>query len=131
MSYKLNLSLNLEVISCRMYQGCHSFFQIFLQVFQISSRFLRVHIFGSIFNLKLILRLETVLNSIKTLKRYCKANLNMFFNEKKFDNDKKFINMIEFRFKPKFYNWTCENFPNSRFFFKISQFRGLSRFFFA
>ena len=32
---------------------------------------------------------ETVLNSIKTLKRYFRSTLNMFNNEKKFDDDKK------------------------------------------
>ena len=52
----------------------------FFQVFQISSRFLKVHIFGSIFRLKVSLNLKTVLNSIKPLKRYCKATLNSFFN---------------------------------------------------
>ena len=31
-----------------------------------------------------------MLNSIKTLKRYCKATLNMFFNKKIFDDDKSF-----------------------------------------
>ena len=32
-----------------------------------------------------------MLNSIKTLKKYCKATLNMFLKKKKtFDDDKKF-----------------------------------------
>ena len=55
---------------------------IFSKIFRFSKfilSFLKVLIFGSIFSLKLSLRLETVLNSIKTLKRYCKATLNMFF----------------------------------------------------
>ena len=30
-----------------------------------------------------------MLNSIKTLKRYCKATLNLFFKKKKFDDEKK------------------------------------------
>ena len=30
-----------------------------------------------------------MLNSIKTLKRYCKVTLNVFFNKKFFDDDKK------------------------------------------
>ena len=37
-------------------QGCHSFFQKIFQVFQISSRILKVHIFGSVLSLKLIFR---------------------------------------------------------------------------
>ena len=37
--------------------------------FQISFRFLKVHIFESIFSLKLSFRLKTMLNSIKALKR--------------------------------------------------------------
>ena len=35
--------------------------------------------------------LETVLNSIKTLKKYCKVTLNVYFNKKKFDDDKKIL----------------------------------------
>ena len=62
-------------------EGCHSFFQKIFQVFQISFRFLKVQIFGSIFSLKLILKLKTMLNSIKTLKRYCKATLNVVKNK--------------------------------------------------
>ena len=58
---------------------------------KFSSGFLKVHIFGYIFSLKLSLRLRTVLNSIKTLKKYCKATLNVFLNIKKFKDDKKFI----------------------------------------
>ena len=32
-----------------------------------------------------------MLNSMKTLKRYCKAALNVFFKKKKIDDDKKFF----------------------------------------
>ena len=46
-------------------------------LWEISSRFLKVHIFWSIFSLKSSLRLKTVLSSMKTLKRYCKATLNV------------------------------------------------------
>ena len=36
-------------------------------------------------------------NSIKTLRRYCKVTLNVFFNKKIFDDDKKkIIYMINF-----------------------------------
>ena len=63
-------------------QGCYSFFPNFFQVFQISSRFLKVHIFGSIFSFKLISIKETVLNRIKALKRYCKVTLSVSFNKK-------------------------------------------------
>ena len=34
---------------------------------------------------------ETVLISIKLLKRYCKATLDNFSNKKKFDDDKKIL----------------------------------------
>ena len=54
----------------------------FFQVFKKSSRFLKLHISGFIFSLKLSFILETVLNSLKTFKRYCKVNLNGFFNKK-------------------------------------------------
>ena len=66
--------------------GLPSFFQVFFQVFQISSRFLKVHIFWSIFSLKLSLMLKTELYSIKTSKRSCKITLilNVFFNKKNF-----------------------------------------------
>ena len=57
-------------------------FSKFFKVFQISSTVLKVKTFGSIFSLKLSLRYETVLNSIKTLKRYCKATSNVFFIKK-------------------------------------------------
>ena len=69
----------LRLYSKTFIQGCHSVFQKFFQEFQISSRFSNVHIFDSFFTTKLRLRLKTVLNSIKTLKRYCKFTLNMFF----------------------------------------------------
>ena len=53
----------------------------------IFSRFLKVRTFGSTFNLKINLKQETVLNSIKTLKIYGKVTLNVF--KKKIDDDKK------------------------------------------
>ena len=37
-----------------------------------------------------------MLNSIKTLKRNCKATLNVFFKKKKFDDDKKFHTQDKF-----------------------------------
>ena len=52
----LGLQLNWKVAT--------HFFQISFQVLQIFSRFLKVLIFGSIFSLKLSLRLKTMLNSI-------------------------------------------------------------------
>ena len=76
------ISLNTSGIKLHNLQGCHSFFPIFFPGIQISSRFLRVHIFRFIFSLKLSLRFEIMLNSIKTLKRYCKATLNVFFYKK-------------------------------------------------
>ena len=36
------------------------------------------------------LLLKTMFNSKKTLKRYCRATLNVFANKKKFDDYKKF-----------------------------------------
>ena len=56
-------------------------------------------------------------NSIKTLKRYCKATLNMFFNEKNFDDDKNFY--LYDRFFESNQNFTTEQVKidkNSRFF---------------
>ena len=50
----------------------------------MSCRFLKVHIFGSNFSLKLSLKEETVIVSIKTLKTYCKATLNEVLNGKNF-----------------------------------------------
>ena len=34
--------------------------------------------------------LKTMLNSIKTLTRYCKTTINVFFKKNFFDDDKKF-----------------------------------------
>ena len=51
--------------------------------------FLKVQIFGSILSYKLSLMHETVLNYIKTLKRYCEVILNVFFNEKFVDDYRK------------------------------------------
>ena len=65
-------------------QGCHSLFLNFFQVFKISSRFFKVLNFGSIFGLRLNLRLKTMLNSLKTLKRNCKATLKVLFKKKNF-----------------------------------------------
>ena len=56
--------------------------------FQIISRLLNVNIFGSSFSLKLSLRTDLI--SIKTLKRYCRATLDEFFNKKQLHEDKKF-----------------------------------------
>ena len=53
------------------------FFPGFLNFFQV----LKIHIYWSIFS---SLRLKTVLNSIKSLKRYSKASFNTFFNKKYF-----------------------------------------------
>ena len=38
---------------------------------------------------------KNVLNSITTLKRYCKATKNAFFNNKKFDDDKYFLYLYD------------------------------------
>ena len=37
---------------------------------------------------------ETVLNSIKTLKRYCKVTLNVFLNKNSYDDYKKILNHL-------------------------------------
>ena len=55
----------------KIFPGLPNFFQVF-----------KVCNFWSILSLKLSLRLKTVLNSIKTLKRYCIVTLNVFFNIK-------------------------------------------------
>ena len=63
------------------------------QFFKKFFRFLKIRIFGSIFS---SLKLKTVLNSINTLKRYCKATLNMFFYKQKiFPIDNIFSNRIK------------------------------------
>ena len=87
------------------------FLENFLQVFKISPRFLKVHIFGSIFSLQLSLRLKTVVDSIKTLKSYCKATFNVFLNKNIFDDDKFFLFVHQiFCIKSKFYYLTCKNY---------------------
>ena len=53
----------------------------FFKIFKISSRFLKLHISGFFFSLKLILIYETLLNFIKTLIRYYKITLNVFLNK--------------------------------------------------
>ena len=69
--------------------GFPSVFGKFSSGSQISFRFLKVHIFGSNFSLKLTLRLNSVLNSLKTLKKYCKAASNVFLSKK--NNDDNFL----------------------------------------
>ena len=66
------------LVFSQFFQGFPNFFQVFKSTY-----------FRSIFSLKLSLRLKTMLNSIKTLKRYCKATLNIFFNKKKLMMTKK------------------------------------------
>ena len=46
--------------------------------------------------LELSLRLKIVLNSIKKLKRYCKAILNVFLSKENFDDDKNVFYRIDF-----------------------------------
>ena len=45
---------------------------------QVGKWFLRRHVIGSIFSLKLIIRLNTVLSSITKSKKYCNDILNLF-----------------------------------------------------
>ena len=59
------------------------FFKKFFLGFPNFFQILKVRIFESIFSLMLSLRLKIVLNRTKTLKRYCKATLNVFFKKKK------------------------------------------------
>ena len=40
--------------------------------------------------------LETLLNSIKMLKKYCKVNLNVFLNKKILDDKKNLFYMVDF-----------------------------------
>ena len=57
--------------------------------FENFSRFLKIRIFEFNFS---SLRLKIVLNSIKTLNRYCKGKpilLNMYLNKNNFEDDKK------------------------------------------
>ena len=46
--------------------------------------------------LELSLRLKIVLNSMKKLKRYCKAILNVFLSKENFDDDKNVFYRIDF-----------------------------------
>ena len=66
-------------------------------------RFLKVRIFGPTFNFKLSLSSKTMINSIKTLKSYCKATLNVFLKKNFLMMTKNFIYMIIFFVKLKFY----------------------------
>ena len=56
------------------YAGLPLVFSKYFPGYQISSRIFKGMLFGSIFSLKL--SLKTMLNSVKTLKRYCKATLH-------------------------------------------------------
>ena len=82
--------------------------------FKFFSSFLKVHIFGSIFSLNL--SLKTMLNSIKTLIRFCKATLNEIILEKKlfwwkfYLHDKLFVSNQSFTAKD------IKIIKNSRFF---------------
>ena len=78
------------------FSGLPNIFGKFFPGFQNFLKFLKVHIFRSIFSSKLSLRYETVLNSIKTPNKYYKATLYTFYNKKKFDENFFFIYMIEF-----------------------------------
>ena len=52
-----------------------------------------------------------VKNSITTLKRHLQASLNVFFNKKKFDDDKIiYLNDRFFVSNRKFFNFTCNFF---------------------
>ena len=63
------------------FSGLPLVFQKFFQVFQISSGFLKVRFFESIFSFKLNLKSETVLHTIKTLKRYSKITLKVILKK--------------------------------------------------
>ena len=84
-----------------------------------------------------------MLNSIKTMKRYCKATLNMFFNKKNFDDHKKpYLYDIFFVSSLNFTTEHAKIVKSSRFFFQnfskcsfsmflvveIKVFQGCSRF---
>ena len=64
--YQAEIILYLKsILTITLVQDYHLFFQKFFQVFQISSNFSKIQVFGFIFSLKLNLSLKTVLNSIK------------------------------------------------------------------
>ena len=50
-----------------------------------------------------------MLNSIPTLKRYRKTNLNVFFNKKIVDDDKKILSIGRFFVKVEILLLTCKN----------------------
>ena len=86
-------------------QGCQIFLENFLQIFKILYRFLKLNDLGSNFSLKLNLRLKTVLNSMRTLNKYLKASLSVFFIKQFLMMTKKIMHTIVklFAFKLKFY----------------------------
>ena len=61
------------LVFSQFFQGFPNFFQVFKSTY-----------FRSIFSLKLSLRLKTMLNSLKILKRNFKTTLNVFFKKIKF-----------------------------------------------
>ena len=70
-------------------QGCHLFFQkIFQDILNFFQVFKSTH-FQVYFWFKVKFKVKTILNSIKTMKRYSKAVYKCFFNKKIFDDDKK------------------------------------------
>ena len=62
-------------------------FENFFRCSEFLKGFLKYTFLSFFFGLKLSLSLKTMLSSITTLKRYCKATLIMFFNEKNFDDE--------------------------------------------
>ena len=66
-------------------QGCYSFFPIFFSGFPNFFKVFKSTHFWT----KAKFNVKTVLNTIKNIERYCKVTLNVFYNKKIFDDDKK------------------------------------------
>ena len=68
-------------------QGCYSFFPIFFSGFPNFFKVFKSTHFWT----KAKFNVKTVLNTIKNIERYCKVTLNVFYNKKIFDDDKKIL----------------------------------------
>ena len=86
---KIKCPENLRFEKVNEKKNYHHNYKLVTGFWVISSRFLKVHVFGFIFSLKLSLRLKAVSGSITTLSSYFKCVLN----KKIFDVDKIVLSM--------------------------------------
>ena len=135
-SIKITFSINFMLVICFLFStGLSLAFAKFVPGFRKS-------MFNVYFQFKFNFKVKNVLNSITTLKRYCKANLNVFFYEKNLMMTKHFYPYDRFFvLNPNFllnlsksikipgFSGFFQNFSNSRFFqpeiVKFQVFQGL------